>query len=312
MAEAARVRTRSAPLVSTAEGSWTQQFGSLDWSLFSFCALVWGASFYFIAVGVDHFSPPVVGALRLVFGCAVLAVVPRARAGIEREDQARIWLLGLVWIGIPFLLFPIAEQYVASSVAGMINAGVPVFAVIFATALLRRVPGRTQMIGLAVGLAGVAIVTIPSAGEGSSSALGVALLVVAVALYGLAVNLAVPLQHRYGGLTVALRTQLTGLIWMSPAAVWGLFHSEWAWSSFGAVTALGIFGTGLALLCMTVLVGRVGATRGSAVTYMFPVVAILLGVLFRGEHLHPVALVGAVLVLAGAFVVSRAERAASR
>src|SRR5262245_25820921 len=180
MSDAARMRTRGGPLVSTAEGSWTAEFGSLDWGLFSFCALVWGASFYFIAVGVDHFSPPVVGGLRLVFGCAVLAVVPRARAGIAREDQARLWLPGLVWIGIPFLLFPIAEQYVASSVAGMINAGVPVFTVIFATALLHRLPGRTQMIGLLVGLAGVAIVTIPSAGEGRSSALGVALLVVAV------------------------------------------------------------------------------------------------------------------------------------
>src|SRR5262249_37848381 len=176
----------------------------------------------------------------------------------------------LVWIGIPFLLFPIAEQYVASSVAGMINAGVPVFTVIFATALLHRLPGRTQMIGLLVGLAGVAIVTIPSAGEGSSSALGVALLVVAVALYGLAINLAVPLQQRYGGLTVALRTQVTGLVWLSPAAIWGIFHSEWAWSSFGAVAALGIAGTGLALLALTVVGARGGAAPGSGGADLVP------------------------------------------
>ncbi len=62
---------------------------------------------------------------------------------------------------------------------------------------------------------------------------------------------------------------------------------------------------------MTILVGRVGATRGSTVTYMFPIIAIALGVLARDEDLHPVALTGTVLVLAGAYLVSRAERRAT-
>jgi drug/metabolite transporter (DMT)-like permease len=307
----ARTGERFGPLIRTAEGSCAQAFAPTDWGLFGFCALVWGASFYFIAVGVDNFAPAVVAGLRLVFGCAVLAVAPAARRRIGREDMPRIWFLGLVWMAIPFLLFPIAEQWVASSVAGMINAGVPVFAAIVAAALLRRLPGRRQSIGLLLGLAGVAIVTIPSAGEGSSSALGVALLVVAVALYGLAVNLAVPLQQKYGGLPVTLRTQSAALVMVTPLAIVGLFHSTFAWSSFWAVVALGIAGTGLALLSMTILVGRVGATRGSTVTYMFPVIAIILGVLFRDEALHPVAVAGAVLVLAGAWLVSRAERRAA-
>jgi drug/metabolite transporter (DMT)-like permease len=73
---------------------------------------------------------------------------------------------------------------------------------------------------------------------------------------------------------------------------------------------LGIAGTGLALFAMTTLVGRVGATRGSAVTYTFPIVAILLGVLFRDEKLHPIAIAGTVLVIVGAYIVSRAERGA--
>jgi len=233
----ARTAGRSGPLIRTTEGSRAQAFGSVDWGLFAFCATIWGASFFFIAV--DNFSPAVVAGLRLVFGCAVLAVVPTARRGIGREDMPRIWFLGLVWMAIPFLLFPIAEQWVASSVAGMNNAGVPVFAAIVAAALLRRLPGRRQSIGLLLGLCGVAIVTIPSAGEGSSSALGVALLVVAVALYGLAVNLAVPLQQKYGGLPVTLRTQSAALVIVTPFAIVGLVHSTFAWSSFWAVVALG-------------------------------------------------------------------------
>jgi drug/metabolite transporter (DMT)-like permease len=275
--------------------------------MFTFCGLVWGASFYFIAVGVDHFAPAVVAALRLLFGSAVLAVAPASRKKIERADVSRFWFLGLVWMAIPFLLFPIAEQWVASSIAGMINAGVPVFAAIVAAVLLRRLPGRRQSVGLVIGLIGVVIVTLPSLGDGRSSALGVVLLVVAVALYGLSVNLAVPLQQKYGGLAVTLRNQLAALVIVLPLAIWGLFDSTFAWSSLGAVAALGIAGTGLALFAMTTLVGRVGATRGSAVTYTFPIVAILLGVLFREEKLHLIAIVGTVLVIVGAYVVSRAE-----
>ncbi len=296
------------PLITTSEGSSAKAFATLDWGLFSFCGVVWGASFYFIAVGVDHFAPAVVAAGRLLFGSAVLAVAPAARRSIERADVSRFWFLGLVWMAIPFLLFPIAEQWVDSSVAGMINAGVPVFAAVVASVLLRRLPGKIQSVGLIIGLIGVVIVTLPSLGEGSSSALGVLLLVVAVALYGLAVNLAVPLQQKYGGLAVTLRNQLAALAIVLPLAIWGLFDSEFAWSSLAAVAALGIAGTGLALFAMTTLVGRVGATRGSSVTYTFPIVAIVLGVLFRNEELHLIAIVGTVLVIIGAYVVSRAER----
>ncbi len=299
---------RARGLIATAEGSRSQAFGSVDWGLFGFCGLVWGASFYFIAVGVDHFAPAVVAALRLLLGSAVLAAAPSSRRPVAREDVPRLWFVALVWMAIPFLLFPLAEQWVASSVAGMINAGVPVFAAAVAAILLRRLPGRRQSVGLLLGLVGVVIVTLPSAGQGSSSALGVALLVVAVALYGLAVNLAVPLQQKYGGLTVTLRLQLAALVMVSPLAIWGLFDSSWAWSSFLAVAALGVAGTGLALFAMTTLVGRVGATRGSTTTYTFPIVAIILGVLFRDEDLHLIAIAGTLLVLAGAWTASRAER----
>ena len=210
-------------------------------------------------------------------------------------------------MAIPFLLFPIAEQWVASSIAGMINAGVPVFAAIVAAVLLRRLPGRRQAVGLVIGLIGVVIVTLPSLGDGRSSVLGVVLLVVAVALYGLSVNLAVPLQQKYGGLAVTLRNQLAALVIVCRSRL-GTVRLRVAWSSLVAVAALGIAGTGLALFAMTTLVGRVGATRGSAVTYTFPIVAIILGVLFRDEKLHLIAIVGTALVIVGAYVVSRAER----
>jgi drug/metabolite transporter (DMT)-like permease len=294
----------------TAEGTRPGAFAGTDWGLFAFCGLVWGSSFYLIAVGVDHFWPPVVAALRLALGTAVLAVAPRARAPVACGDWPRIALLGLVWMAIPFSLFPIAEQWVASAVAGMINAGVPVFTAILVAVLLRRLPARRQVLGLLLGLAGVVVVALPSLDDGASSVAGILLLLLAVVLYAVALTIAVPLQQQYGGLPVMMRAQGVGFVLTLPFAVWGLGRSDFAWSSLGAVALLGVAGTGLALLAMAVLSGRVGATRGSTVTYLFPVVAIALGVLFRDEDLHAIAIVGAALVVAGAFLVSRAEREA--
>lgn len=295
-------------LISTAEGSRAQAFGSVEWGLFAFCTVVWGASFILIAIAVDHFAPPVVAFVRLVFGAAVLAAWPGARRRIDRADRSRIALIAVVWMAVPFLLFPWAEQRVASSVAGMINAGVPIFAASIGAVLLRRAPGRIQLMGLGVGLAGVAFIALPSIGESPSSALGIAALVLAVALYGLALNVVVPLQQRYGGLPVLLQAELMAMAMLVPFALWTLPASSFDWGSLLAAAVLGAAGTGLAFIAMVALVGRTGATRGSSVTYMFPIIAIALGVPLREEPLHVSAIAGTALVLTGAWLVSRRER----
>lgn len=306
--QTSRVDAAGRTTALTAEGSRAGAFAPVDWGLFAFCGVVWGGSFFLIAEGVDHFSPPVIAALRLALGTAVLAVAPRARQPVARGDLPRVAFLGLVWMAIPFCLFPVAEQWVDSGVAGVINAGVPVFTAILAIALLRRLPRRRQTAGLLLGLGGVVVVALPTLDEGGSSVLGILLLLLACVLYALALTLAVPLQQRYGGLPVMMRAQGVACVLTLPLALWGLGRSEFAWSSLAAVSVLGIAGTGLALLSMAVLAGRVGATRGSTITYLFPVVAIALGVLLRDEELHLLAIAGTVLVLAGASLVSRAER----
>jgi drug/metabolite transporter (DMT)-like permease len=138
--------------------------------------------------------------------------------------------------------------------------------------------------------------------------LGVGLVVLAITLYGLAANVAVPLQQRYGALPVLLRAQLAALFVVVPFGLWSLPGSRWGWPSALAMVPLGILGTGLAFVMMTTLVGRVGAARGSIAIYFIPVVAILLGVGVLGEPLAPSAVVGTGLVLTGAWLGSRAER----
>jgi drug/metabolite transporter (DMT)-like permease len=135
--------------------------------------------------------------------------------------------------------------------------------------------------------------------------LGAGLVLLAVILYGLAVNLAVPLQQRHGALPVLLRAQLAALVLLLPFGLWGLRGSSFAWTSVLAMVPLGVLGTGVAFVLMTTLVGRVGGPRGAVATYFIPVVAIALGVLFLGERVAPAALAGTGLVVAGAWLTSR-------
>jgi drug/metabolite transporter (DMT)-like permease len=128
-----------------------------------------------------------------------------------------------------------------------------------------------------------------------------------VVLYGLAVNLAVPLQQRYGALPVLLRAQLAALALLLPFGLWSLPGSHPQWGAALALLPLGILGTGLAFVLMSTLVGRVGGPRGAVATYFIPVVAIALGVIFLDERVAPVALLGTALVLGGAWLTSRRE-----
>ena len=300
--------TTRARTALTSHGTHAGAFAARDWTLLAGIALIWGSSFLFMAVGLEAFEPGVITLVRLVLGAGALALVPAARRPIDRVDRPRVMALGIIWMAIPLTLFPIAQQWVDSSVAGMINGAVPITAAVWATILLRRLPGRRQLIGIAIGFAGMVAIFLPELSDSSATTLGTMLLLVAIICYGLAGNLAVPLQQRYGAAPVLLRAQLTALAVVAPLAAFQVGDSTWAWDAALAMVPLGILGTGLAMVLMVNLVGRVGSTRGSVAIYFVPIVAIALGVMVRNETVHPLALIGMVLVLLGAWVTSRRER----
>ena len=295
-------------LVVTASGLNAGAFGWLDWLLMAGTGLMWGSSFLFIAEALEAFPPAAISLIRLVLGALALGVTSRARSRVDREDLPRIALLGIVWMAVPLLLFPIAQQWVDSSIAGMINGGVPLFAAVIAALLLRSLPHRAQTAGLLVGFVGVLLITLPSATETGGSPLGVGLLVSATALYGLAVNLSVPLAQRYGALPVLWRAQLTAIVITAPFGIPGIVDSSWAASAVMALIVLGVMSTGVAFVAMAELGKRVGPTRGAIGIYFIPVVAMILGVVFRDETVAATAVVGTGLVLAGAWLSSRRER----
>jgi drug/metabolite transporter (DMT)-like permease len=299
---------RRPTILFTAPGTRRAAYSVADWGLLGAISLIWGSSFLLIAFGLEAFPPPVVTSLRLLVGAATLSLVPASRHHVDRADLPRLALLGVVWMAFPMLMFPIAEQWISSSLAGMLNGSMPIFSAVIAAFLLRKAPGRPQLLGLSLGLAGIVAIGLPSLGGGTAAVYGSLMVVAATLSYGLAVNLAVPLQQRYGAFPVVFRAQLSAIVIVVPIGLTQLSKVTFAWGPLAAVAALGVLGTGVAQLAMSVLAGRVGATRASIAIYFLPIVAILLGVLFHGEHVAGISILGTTMVLGGAYLASRAER----
>ncbi|MDP9465111.1 MAG: DMT family transporter, partial [Actinomycetota bacterium] len=156
-------------------------FGSGEWTMTIALAAMWGSSFLWIAIAIDHVEAPVVPLGRCAFGAAVLALSPAARHRIDRQDWPRFVVMAALWMAIPFLLYPIAESTVSSSITGMINGGLPVVSAVVTAFYVRRAPSLFRMVAVLIGFAGIALISITSGDEGTSADVkGVVLLAIAL------------------------------------------------------------------------------------------------------------------------------------
>jgi drug/metabolite transporter (DMT)-like permease len=289
------------------KSSWSRSAASADWLLVAFPGLIWGASFLFIAEGLKSIGPNGVTFVRICTGLATLALFPAARKAVNRRAWPRIALVGVLWFAFPLSMFPFAEQRVSSALTGMLNAVVPLFTAIVATAMARRVPERRVQVGLAVGLLGAGLVAWPTIHEGHSSVVGVLLILAAVISYGFALNVARPLQQQYGALPVVLRGLTVAAVLTAPLGVPDVLAARWAPVPFFSLLTLGALGTGIAFVSLATAAGRVGATRASSAAFLIPPVALLLGVLVRGEHVAALSIVGSAVCVAGALLMRRGQ-----
>ncbi|MGI9585654.1 MAG: DMT family transporter [Acidimicrobiia bacterium] len=287
-------------------GSRPDAYGPAEWGLSLTVGVIWGSAFLWIAIGVDFLSPGVVALGRVVFGAAALAAFPRARRLIERADWGRILAVAVAGNALPALLFAQAETELDSAVAGMITSGTPILALAIASLLLWKLPGRPQVIGISLGFVGIVLMALPSLTGTEASPMGITLVLVATVGYGLTSNLIVPLQQKYGGPAVIMWALVVSSVLLLPMGLLGIGASEFNPRAVLAVLILGIVGTGIARALAATLAGRVGGPRMTTTTYLVPIVAIVLGVVFRGESVAPIALVGVATVLAGAYWATRA------
>lgn len=297
-----------AAIFSTAPGTHREAFAITHWALAIFNALVFGSAFLWMALGLRSLTPGVIALGRVVLGAGALALFARARAPVDRSDWGRILFLGVVGQAMPAWLFAAAEERISSALTGMLVSGIPIATATIAAILLRRAPGFRQRIGLGIGFGGILLLSSPALDGATGSAHGIGFVLAAVVSYGLANNLLVPLQQRYGAMAVTLRTLLVASIALLPIGVSGLGRSSFEWIPVIAVVILGVVGTGIARATQLALAGRVGAARGSIVAYLVPIVALILGFLVLDERVEALQLVGVAVTICGAYLVSRTER----
>jgi drug/metabolite transporter (DMT)-like permease len=284
-----------------------EAFAPLDWGLFAAVGGIWGASFLFIAIGLDDFHPGFITWARVALGAGALALLPSARTKVESQDWRRVVTLSVVWVAVPFTLFPLAEEHINSAVTGVLNGATPFFAGLIGGLFFNRMPRGPQRWGMAVGFTGIALVSFGSSAEGGTAFVGVLMVLVATLFYGLASNLAVSVTQKYGSVTVMSKMLALAALWTAPFGIWGLVRSDFGWAPAAATTVLGVLGTGLAFALMGTLVSRVGGPRASFITYLIPVVSLVLGAVFRDDEVTSAALAGVALVIGGAVLASRRE-----
>lgn len=292
-----------------ATGTNDGNFAPTDWALLLTTALIWGSSFLWIAIGLDSFHPGTIAWGRMALGLSVLWFIPAAREPIPRSAWPALSVVAIAGNAAPAVFFPLAQERVESSVAGMLNSASPMLVLLISIVMTRSLPQRQQIIGLGIGLIGAVMLAIPNLAGADAQPLGVFYVLCAISGYALSNNFLPRLVQTYNAPAVIARAMLASSILLLPYGAWGISRSSFSWASLTAVLILGIFGTGIARSTFAALTGRVGAPRSSLIGYLVPVVAIILGVVVLSESVGIFELLGTGLVLVGATFISRGRSA---
>jgi drug/metabolite transporter (DMT)-like permease len=278
------------------------------WQLdFVALAAAWGCSFWFIKVGLRAFSPVEVATSRPVIGLAallVLCAVTRTRLPRGIAVWRHLFVVGILLVSVPFTLFSYAETHVSSVLAGLINAATPLVAlVVVMAALPSEAPTRSRIVG--IGFTGILVDVGVWRGFGDGELRGVLACCGAVTCYGISF----PYNRRFlsgiGEPPIALATGqvLCGAAQLVPFALaFGRRPSHVTPQVVLALLALGAVGTGIAYVLNFRIIAAAGPTTASTVTYVVPLVAVVVGVAFLGEHLTWNEPVGGLVVLTGVVV----------
>ena len=286
----------------------SKQRGNWIW-LYLLVGSIWGCSFLFIAIGNQFLTPVGVSFWRLALGGLPLLAVALAKKlpfPKERTVLFKIFLISLCMNSIPSFLFAFAEQHVSSSLAGIMNATTPIATIIMILTVFREeTPSRKVLFGLGIGLIGVMTVLAIWDGLGSNDPLSIAALIGAVTLYGIGG----PYARRH--LTpLKLNTEvqvsvqvLVAAVTMLPFYLSGpLFTADVTPVRAGAMLIFGVLGTGYAYVWYYQLMNQAGSAIANSVTYLSPVVAVLVGASILGERVTWNELAGGAIVILGAAV----------
>ena len=277
--------------------------------------VVWGCSFIFIKLGLEILTPFGVAFGRCALGALTLLAVARFR-GLplprDRTVQAHLWVVAMLLNVIPGVLFALAETKVTSILAGILNAVTPLMTLIAILVVNREEkPKPFQIVGLIIGFTGVLTVLGAWRGLGENPLWAILVLLVAVTCYGISF----PYTRRFvmpykleSEAVVATQLTLATATLLPFYLIDGIAKDEYRIGPVLGMLALGIFGSGFAYIWNFKVMELAGSAIASTVTYITPVVAVIVGVIFLNEKVTWYEPVGAAIVLLGAAIAQERIR----
>jgi len=276
--------------------------------LFALSSAIWGVPYLFIRVAVDAGVPPAfIAWARVALAAALLlpfALRRGALRGLRRRSGA-IAAYAACEIAVPFVLIAMGERYISSSLTAILIATMPLFVALLSLRLSTAdQPTGLRLLGLVIGLGGVvALLGVDVAGR-PAELLGAALILVATLGYAAAPIIVSrrladldPLGPVAASLTISAVALLPAVLARPPQAIPA--------SALWAIAVLGVVCTALGLVVFFQLIAEAGPSRASVITYINPLVAVLLGVVVLDEHLGAMSVAGLALILGGSWLATR-------
>lgn len=278
------------------------------WVLFVVMGIIWGLPYLLIRVSVREVNPALLVFVRTAGGAVLLApfaVRRRALAPLVRHWKPLV-AYTVAEIGVPWVLLFNAERRLSSSLAGLLVATVPIVGAVLAQLTGTDRLDRTRVTGLAVGIAGVAVLV--GFDVGSSSAWAAASLAVVACGYALGPWILGRHLSQLPAIDVVAASLVLGALAYAPALAWALPGRSLSGSVVWSMVGLTVLCTATAFVLFFALIGEVGPLRATVITYLNPAVAVALGVGVLGERFTAGTGAGFVLVLGGSFLATRPLR----
>ena len=262
---------------------------------------VWGCSFIFIKLGLEFLTPVGVAFGRTFLGALALVtitLIKKISLPRDRKMWVHLWVVSMLLNVVPGVLFAIAETKVTSILAGIINAVTPLMTLLVMMTLFREdKPKGYQVFGLLIGFSGVLTVLGVWRGLGANPISAILALLAAVTCYGFS------FPHKLKPEALATTQVSLAAITLLPFFIFhGITKEQFKFGPIVAMLALGILGTGYAYIWNFQILVAAGSAIASSVTYVTPVVAVVVGVLFLSEPVSWNEPIGGAIVLFGAAI----------
>jgi len=276
---------------------------------------VWGCSFIFIKLGLEFLTPFGVAFGRCALGALTLFLFARIKGAPVISDKKlllHLWVVAMLLNVIPGVLFALAQTEVTSVLAGIINAVTPLMTLIAILIVHREEkPKSFQFVGIIIGFTGVLIVLGAWRGLGDNPLWAILVLLAAVSCYGISFpytrKYVIPYKAKPESI-VATQLTLAAATLLPFYLIDGIAKDEYLLVPVLGMIALGVFGSGFAYIWNFKVMELAGSAIASSVTYLTPVVAVIVGVIFLNEEVTWHEPVGAVVVLLGAAIAQERIR----